>query len=68
MHVGTAAFGSGFWLTGTLGNFTGLGSAPGNPEADMLMGIVGGAIHDQTYDGATTGRRWNVYRPFAEDD
>jgi len=68
MNVGTAAFGSGFWLTGTLGNFTGLGSAPGNPEADMLMGIVGGAIHDQTYDGATTGRRWNVYRPFAEDD
>jgi hypothetical protein len=68
MNVGTAAFGSGFWLTGTLGNFTGLGSAPGNPEADMLMGIVGGAIHDQTYDGATTGRRWKIYRPFVEDD
>ncbi|MFZ0745638.1 MAG: carboxypeptidase-like regulatory domain-containing protein [Terracidiphilus sp.] len=68
MNVGTAAFGSGFWLTGTLGNFTGQGSAPGNPEADMLMGIVGGAIHDQTYDGATTGRRWNIYRPFVEDD
>jgi hypothetical protein len=68
MNVGTAAFGSGFWLTGTLGNFTGQGSAPGNPEADMLMGIVGGAIHDQTYNGATTGRRWNIYRPFAEDD
>ncbi len=32
------------------------------------MGIVGGAIHDQTYDGATTGRRWNIYRPFVEDD
>ena len=68
MNIGTAAFGSGFWLVGTLGNFTGLGSAPGNPEADLLMGIVGGAIHDQTYDGATTGRRWNIYRPFAEDD
>jgi len=68
MNVGTAAFGSGFWLTGTLGNFTGLGSAPGNPEADMLMGIVGGAIHDQTYKGAVSGRRWNIYRPFVEDD
>ncbi len=68
MNVGTAAFGSGFWLTGTIGNFTGQGSAPGNPEADMLMGIVGGAIHDQTYDGATSGRRWNIYRPFVEDD
>jgi hypothetical protein len=68
MNVGTAAFGSGFWLVGTLGNFTGLGSAPGNPEADLLMGIVGGAIHDQTYSGAVTGRRWNIIRPFVEDD
>jgi hypothetical protein len=68
MNVGTSAFGSGFWLTGTVGNFTGQGSAPGDPEADMLMGIVGGAIHDQTYNGATTGRRWKIYRPFVEDD
>jgi hypothetical protein len=68
MNVGTAAFGSGFWLTGTLGNFTGQGSAPGDPEADLLMGIVGGAIHDQTYKGAVTGRRWNIIRPFVEDD
>jgi hypothetical protein len=68
MNVGTAAFGSGFWLVGTLGNFTAQGSAPGNPEADLLMGIAGGAIHDQTYNGATTGRRWKIYRPFLEDD
>ena len=68
MNVGTAAFGSGFWLVGTLGNFTAQGTAPGNPEADLLMGIVGGAIHDQTYNGATTGRRWKIYRPFVEDD
>jgi hypothetical protein len=68
MNVGTAAFGSGFWLTGTLGNFTAQGSAPGDPEADLLMGLVGGAIHDQTYNGAVTGRRWNIYRPFVEDD
>jgi hypothetical protein len=68
MNVGTAAFGAGFWLVGTVGNFTGLGSAPGNPEADLLMGLPGGAIHDQTYDGAVTGRRWNIIRPFVEDD
>ena len=68
MNVGTAAFGAGFWLVGTLGNFTGQGLAAGDPEADMLMGYVGGAIHDQTYDGAVTGRRWNIYRPFVEDD
>jgi hypothetical protein len=68
MNVGTAAFGAGFWLVGTVGNFTAEGSAPGNPEADLLMGLPGGAIHDQTYDGAVTGRRWNIYRPFVEDD
>ncbi|MGA2672781.1 MAG: carboxypeptidase-like regulatory domain-containing protein [Terracidiphilus sp.] len=68
MNVGTAAFGAGFWLVGTFGNFSGAGLAPGNPEADLLMGIVGGAIHDQTYDGAVTGRRWDIVRPFVEDD
>jgi hypothetical protein len=68
MNVGTEAFQDGFWLVGTFGNFTGAGSAPGSPEADLLMGITGGAIHDQTYDGAITGRRWKIYRPFIEDD
>ncbi|HLI76912.1 MAG TPA: hypothetical protein VKV02_08195, partial [Acidobacteriaceae bacterium] len=68
MNVGTEAFSSGFWLVGAFGNFTGAGTAPGSPEADLLMGITGGAIHDQTYDGAVTGRRWKVIRPFFEDD
>jgi Carboxypeptidase regulatory-like domain len=68
MNVGSEAFSSGFLLPGTTGNFTGAGSAPGNPEADLLLGISGGAIHDQTYDGAITGRRWKIIRPFVEDD
>jgi len=68
MNVGSEAFSSGFWLVGTFGNFTGAGVTPGNPEADLLMGITGGSIHDQTYDGAVTGRRWKVVRPFVEDD
>jgi hypothetical protein len=68
MNVGSEAFSDGFWLVGTFGNFTGAGVAAGNPEADLLMGIVGGAIHDQTYSGAITGRRWKIYRPFFEDD
>ena len=68
MNVGSEAFSSGFWLVGTFGNFSGAGTAPGNPEADLLMGMTGGAIHDQTYDGAVTGRRWKVIRPFVEDD
>jgi len=68
MNVGTEAFGAGFLLPGVTGNFTGAGVAAGNPEADLLLGISGGAIHDQTYDGAITGRRWKIVRPFVEDD
>jgi Carboxypeptidase regulatory-like domain len=68
MNVGTEAFGAGFLLPGVTGNFSGAGVAPGDPEADLLMGISGGAIHDQTYDGAITGRRWKIVRPFVEDD
>lgn len=70
MNVGTEAFQDGFWIIGNGGNFTGLNSANigGNPEADFLLGITGLAIHDQTFDGSVTGRRWKIFRPFAEDD
>jgi hypothetical protein len=68
MNVGSEAFSSGFLLPGVTGNFSGGGSAAGSPIADLLMGISGGAIHDQTYDGAITGRRWKIIRPFVEDD
>ena len=70
MNVGTEAFQDGFWLIGNGGNFTGLSSANlgGNSEADFLLGITGGAIHDQTYEGPVTGRRWKVYRPYVEDN
>ena len=72
MNVGTEAFQDGFWIVGTFGNFTGLssaaGSIPGNTEADFLLGIPGLAIHDQTFDGAVTGRRWKIIRPFFQDD
>ena len=62
MNVGTEAFQDGFWLIGNEGFFS------DNPESDLLLGMAGGAIHDQTYDGAITGRRWTIYRPFIEDD
>jgi hypothetical protein len=72
MNVGTEAFQDGFWIVGTFGNFTGLSSGnvniAGNTEADFLLGIPGLAIHDQTYDGPVTGRRWQIYRPFVEDN
>jgi hypothetical protein len=63
MNVGAEAFQDGFWLVGETGfTFT------GSPEADFLLGLTGGGIHDQTYDGPVTGRRWQIYRPFVEDD
>jgi hypothetical protein len=77
MNTGTEEFQDGYWLVGGFGDFTGYTcptgatgctSTPGNPEADLMLGIIGGAIHDQTYGGAVTGRRWKVYRPFVEDD
>jgi hypothetical protein len=80
LNVGSEAFADGFWLVGLFGNST-AGTAPcpppstgncstlGNVEADFLLGNTnGGAIHDQTYFGAVTGRRWKIYRPFIADD
>ena len=34
----------------------------------LLLGQSSWRIHDQTFDGATTGRRWKMFRPFVEDD
>ena len=78
MNVGTEAFQDGFWLIGNGGNFSGLtlsnsggvqsASIGGSPEADFLLGITGGGIHDQTFDGSVTGRRWSIWRPFVEDN
>ncbi len=60
MNVKTEGFADGYWI------YTGLWS--GEPEADLLLGLPSLAIHDQTFDGDTTGRRWKLYRPFVEDD
>jgi hypothetical protein len=64
LNVETNAFQDGFFLIG--GNF---GTFTGDNAADLLLGQVsGGAIHDQTLGGATTGRRWKLFRPFIQDD
>jgi len=72
MNVGTEAFQDGFWIPGAIGNFTGYASSsvnvPGNPEADYLLGLVGVSLHDQTFNGPVTGRRWKIFRPFVQDD
>ena len=36
--------------------------------ADLLMGLYTFALHDQTFKGATTGRRWKLWRPYVQDD
>lgn len=60
MNVETNAFQDGFFIQA--GFFT------GDVASDVLLGQIGGAIHDQTFLGATTGRRWKLFRPFIQDD
>jgi hypothetical protein len=59
MNVLTEAFGDGYWI------YSGLWS--NEPAADLLLGLPSLAIHDQTFNGTTTGRRWKLYRPYVED-
>ena len=59
MNVETNAFQDGFYI-----NF----GLTGDATSDLLLGQLGGGIHDQTFFGATTGRRWKMFRPFIEDD
>ena len=66
MNVETNAFQDGFDLVGNA--FTATGTYTGDAIADLLLGQLGGAIHDQTFLGATTGRRWKMFRPFVQDD
>jgi hypothetical protein len=60
MNVKTEGFQDGFWTLS--------GAWTGNPEADLLMGLTSLAIHDQTFKGPITGRRWKIFRPFVQDD
>ncbi|MHB8503887.1 MAG: carboxypeptidase-like regulatory domain-containing protein, partial [Candidatus Acidiferrales bacterium] len=72
MNVGTEAFQDGFWIPGAIGDFSGFSNAtssiPGNPQADLVLGLVGVSLHDQTFNGPVTGRRWKIYRPYLQDD
>jgi Carboxypeptidase regulatory-like domain len=45
------------------------GTLTGDDVADLLLGGMGVfAGHDQTFLGATTGRRWKLFRPFVQDN
>jgi hypothetical protein len=60
MNVLAEGFQDGYWI------FDGLSSS--DPMADLVLGLPNLAIHDQTFDGNVTGRRWKLFRPFVEDD
>src|SRR5580658_5984294 len=61
MNVRNNAFQDGFVVES--------GTATGDDIADLLLGSMGiFAAHDQTFLGATTGRRWKLFRPFVEDN
>ncbi len=60
MNVMTNGFQDGYFLID--------GGATHDNAADLLLGQPYGAIHDQTFYGATTGRRWKMFRPFVQDD
>ncbi len=49
------------------GSFT-VSNQTGDAMADLMMGLYVSAFHDQTFKGATTGRRWKMYRPYVQDD
>jgi len=49
--------------------FAGGDTSTGDNMGDLLLGTMGSfAAHDQTFLGATTGRRWKLFRPFVQDD
>ncbi len=60
MNVRTEGFQDGYWIE------TGFWS--GQPESDFLLGLPSLGIHDQTFNGDVTGRRWKVFRPYVQDD
>jgi hypothetical protein len=60
MNVQTEGFQDGYWILSGLWT--------NDAEADFLLGLPSLAIHDQTFIGTTTGRRWKTFRPFVQDD
>ena len=62
MNVLTNAWQDGFFSVGSQSPST------GDAMGDLLLGLYGFGAHDQTFKGATTGRRWKVFRPYIQDD
>ena len=77
MNVRTNAFQDGFLVltnswTSNVGTIVpgvyASGFGGGDNLGDLLLGAPDLFLHDQTFQGATTGRRWKLYRPYVQDD
>ena len=68
MNVLTNAFQDGFFVFSNFWTNNGPTFQGGDNAADFLLGLNSLAIHDQTFKGATTGRRWKLFRPYVQDD
>lgn len=73
MNVETNAFQDGFWVftnswTNDVTNGFSASGPGGDNMANFLLGLPDLALHDQTFKGATTGRRWKLFRPYVQDD
>ena len=60
LNAVAVGFPNGFWIV--------TGGWTGDPAADLLTGLTSLSIHDQEFNGSSTGRRWKLYRPFVEDN
>lgn len=61
MNIRNNAFQDGYIVNAGLGT--------GDNMGDLLMGAMGVfAAHDQTFNGATVGRRFKMFRPWAQDE
>jgi hypothetical protein len=77
MNVETNAFQDGFWVFSNAwtagvadlgGGFLASVGPGGDNIASFMLGLPDLALHDQTFQGATTGRRWKLFRPYIQDD
>ena len=72
MNVMANAFQDGLWAITNSWTSAVFGTSAsgigGDGMATFLLGLEDQAIHDQTFDGATTGRRWKLFRPYVQDD
>jgi hypothetical protein len=67
MNVRTNGFQDGYWILSGLWTGNPFPNAV-SPVADFALGLSSLAIHDQTFLGDTTGRRWKIFRPYVQDD